>query len=123
VTTELRRTIVGPWSLDRVGMRDTAGAGQRLRASPVWIGADRPAEVNGDIVAAATAVELLHIATLCTTTSSTRARSAGGQVATWALHGAGSAIVAGDALVAASFALIPELSGTVVRELATSLAS
>jgi geranylgeranyl pyrophosphate synthase len=121
--SELRCSIAGHWCLDRVGIRETAIAGQRLRASLVWIGAGSPVDINGGMVAAATAVELLHLATLVHDDIIDGSPFRRGQPATWALHGTGSAIVAGDALLAASFGLMAEMSSSVVRELATSLAT
>jgi geranylgeranyl pyrophosphate synthase len=84
-----------------VGEDALSAGGKRLR--PVLAFLSTP-EGAAPSVAAGTAVELVHMATLLHDDLIDRARVRRGRAAAWAEHGAGAALAAGDYLFARAFA-------------------
>jgi geranylgeranyl pyrophosphate synthase len=115
-----------PGLVGAIGSETLAAGGKRLRPVLVFLAAPHDARASERLLAAGTAVELVHMATLVHDDLLDRAELRRGRPTVWAAHGEAAAKAAGDYLFARAFAQLTTLSDadavTILARAALSLA-
>jgi geranylgeranyl pyrophosphate synthase len=99
-----------PGLVGAIGSETLAAGGKRLRPVLVFLAAPPDARASERLLAAGTAVELVHMATLVHDDLLDRAELRRGRPTVWAAHGEAAAKAAGDYLFARAFAQLTTVS-------------